>query len=60
MASTGTEADATNGNHDHILRPRPRKPQHAQVSGLAREHSSSSANGLLVTPGEEIHSALTR
>ncbi|KAI1463416.1 MBOAT, membrane-bound O-acyltransferase family-domain-containing protein [Daldinia caldariorum] len=42
MSSTNIE---TNGGHDHILRPRPRKPQHAQVAELVREHSAVSVNG---------------
>ncbi|KAH8652281.1 MBOAT, membrane-bound O-acyltransferase family-domain-containing protein [Xylariales sp. PMI_506] len=63
MASTGAETAATaNGRidtHDHILRPRPRKPRHSQVSDLAREHSSTSANGLLTSPIEGNASGLT-
>ncbi|KAI1171260.1 MBOAT family protein [Nemania sp. FL0916] len=57
MSSTNIE---TNGghNHDHVLRPRPRKPQHAQVSGLARQQSGSSIEGLLEAPHESA-SALT-
>ncbi|KAI5865260.1 MBOAT-domain-containing protein [Durotheca rogersii] len=51
MASTHIQV---NGGHDHILRPRPRKPQHAQVAGLVRQHSSSSVNGLLDTPPEDL------
>ncbi|ORY71346.1 MBOAT, membrane-bound O-acyltransferase family-domain-containing protein [Pseudomassariella vexata] len=49
--------------HDHILRPRPRKPQHAQVMQLTREHSNTSSNGsasaLLETPAEGLGSGLT-
>lgn len=61
MASTGSEAAAINGEQDHILRPRPRKPQHVQLSGLVRENSSSSANGLLAAPGvDDIPSGATR
>ncbi|KAF3011672.1 hypothetical protein E8E14_006552 [Neopestalotiopsis sp. 37M] len=60
MASTGSEAAAINGQHDHILRPRPRKPQHSQVSDLVRENSSGSAHGLLAAPGvEDIPSGAT-
>ncbi|KAI1493256.1 sterol o-acyltransferase-like protein [Biscogniauxia mediterranea] len=55
MSSTNVEP---NGDYDHVLRPRPRKPQHAQVAGLSREHSSTSVNGLLDTP-EETASGLT-
>ncbi|KAI2608932.1 MBOAT-domain-containing protein [Hypoxylon fragiforme] len=50
------------GGHDHILRPRPRKPQHSQVNELVREHSSTSitsVNGLLETPQEGTISGLT-
>ncbi|KAK6076627.1 MBOAT family protein [Seiridium cupressi] len=59
MASTGSEAAAANGHDDHILRPRPRKPQHAQVSELAREFSTAHANGFLATPSEDISSGVT-
>ncbi|KAI1647412.1 MBOAT, membrane-bound O-acyltransferase family-domain-containing protein [Daldinia loculata] len=41
MSSTNIE---TNGGHDHILRPRPRKLQHAQVAELVKENSGVSAN----------------
>ncbi|KAI1841499.1 hypothetical protein JX266_012339 [Neoarthrinium moseri] len=59
MASTGSEVPAeANGNHDHILRPRPRKPQHSQLSELVREHSNTAANGLLA-PGDGIASGMT-
>ncbi|KAI1366561.1 MBOAT family protein [Xylaria arbuscula] len=50
MSSTNIEANG--GVHDHVLRPRPRKPQHAQVAELAREKSSSSIEGLLDAPQE--------
>ncbi|KAI1330095.1 MBOAT-domain-containing protein [Xylariaceae sp. FL0255] len=46
MSSTNIETNG-NGAHDHVLRPRPRKPQHSQISSLARDHSSTSVNGLL-------------
>ncbi|ETS77316.1 hypothetical protein PFICI_11190 [Pestalotiopsis fici W106-1] len=59
MASTGSEATAVNGQQDHILRPRPRKPQHSQVSDLVRENSSGSAHGLLAPGGEDIPSGAT-
>lgn len=39
-----------NNNHDHILRPRPRKPQHSQVSQLSR--ASSDGDGHHLTPTE--------
>jgi len=35
-------------NHDHVLRPRPRKPQHSQISGLVKELSSTAASQLTV------------
>ncbi|KAI1204628.1 MBOAT-domain-containing protein [Annulohypoxylon truncatum] len=59
MSSTNIDVD--DGQHDHILRPRPRKPQHAQVAELTREHSSNSVNGNahLEPPSEEPVSGLT-
>ncbi|KAH7032872.1 MBOAT, membrane-bound O-acyltransferase family-domain-containing protein [Microdochium trichocladiopsis] len=33
-------------NHDHVLRPRPRKPQHSQISGLVKELSSTASSQL--------------
>lgn len=64
MAATGSETAAVNGHHDndhdHILRPRPRKPKHSQVSELVRAHSSSAVNGLLNPSGDGIASGLTR
>ncbi|KAI1090762.1 MBOAT-domain-containing protein [Rostrohypoxylon terebratum] len=59
MSSTNIDVD--DGQHDHILRPRPRKPQHAQIAELTREHSSTSinGNGHLELPLEEPASGLT-
>ena len=57
MSSTNIETNG--GVHDHVLRPRPRKPQHAQVAELAREKSSSSVEGLLDAP-QELASNVTR
>ncbi|KAI1099821.1 MBOAT-domain-containing protein [Jackrogersella minutella] len=57
MSSTNIDIDG--GGHDHILRPRPRKPQHSQVAELAREHSSNSINGHLEVHSEEPTSGLT-
>jgi sterol O-acyltransferase len=57
MASTNIELDG--GAHDHVLRPRPRKPQHSQVSELARQSSNTSINGLLETPHVELASTVT-
>ncbi|CAM1502782.1 Fc.00g075580.m01.CDS01 [Cosmosporella sp. VM-42] len=34
-------------HHDHVLRPRPRKPQHSQVSQVLRMSSASDADGHL-------------
>ncbi|KAI0847220.1 MBOAT, membrane-bound O-acyltransferase family-domain-containing protein [Daldinia vernicosa] len=60
MSSTNIEI---NGGHDHILRPRPRKPQHAQVAELAKEHSGVAAdgngNGYLEAPVEDTGSGMT-
>ncbi|KAH8163093.1 hypothetical protein CIB48_g5163 [Xylaria polymorpha] len=50
MSSTNVETHG--GAHHHVLRPRPRKPQHSQVAGLARQRSSSSIDGMLETPHE--------
>ncbi|KAI1308815.1 MBOAT family protein [Xylaria venustula] len=50
MSSTHIETNG--GIHDHVLRPRPRKPQHSQVSELARQRSSSSIDGMLDAPHE--------
>ncbi|KFH41980.1 sterol O-acyltransferase-like protein [Hapsidospora chrysogenum ATCC 11550] len=38
LASSG--AAPRENSHDHVLRPRPRKPQHAQVSALSRMSSA--------------------
>ncbi|KAI1080719.1 MBOAT-domain-containing protein, partial [Whalleya microplaca] len=56
MASTNIE---TTDPHDHVLRPRPRKPQHSQVSELVRAHSTTSINGSLETPSEDVASGMT-
>ncbi|KAF2969364.1 hypothetical protein GQX73_g4235 [Xylaria multiplex] len=50
MSSTNVEMNG--GPHDHVLRPRPRKPQHSLVAELVRQRSSSSIDGLLDTPHE--------
>ncbi|KXJ92850.1 MBOAT family protein [Microdochium bolleyi] len=43
-SSTDVDLRSTGGpDHDHVLRPRPRKPQHSQLSGLVKELSASSA-----------------
>lgn len=57
MSSTNIETNG--GTHDHLLRPRPRKPQPSQGSEFARQPSNSSIDGLLDAPHEEA-SALTR
>lgn len=50
-----SSADVANGHahdaHDHVLRPRPRKPQHSQVKALSRMSSGEMDEGKL-TPGE--------
>ncbi|KAI1342202.1 MBOAT-domain-containing protein [Xylariaceae sp. FL0016] len=56
MSSSNIETNG--GTHNHVLRPRPRKPQHSQVSELVREHSATSVHGLLEKP-EELSSGLT-
>ncbi|KAI1198428.1 MBOAT family protein [Nemania serpens] len=50
MSSTNIETNG--GTHDHLLRPRPRKPQHSQGAEFARQQSSSSIDGLLDAPHE--------
>ncbi|KAH9909931.1 MBOAT-domain-containing protein [Xylariomycetidae sp. FL2044] len=57
MSSTNIETNG--GAHDHILRPRPRKPQHSQVAELVREHSGTSVSGLLESPADGTASGLT-
>ncbi|KAK7964337.1 hypothetical protein PG988_011311 [Apiospora saccharicola] len=63
MAATGAEAPAAmNGDHDHILRPRPRKPQNPQVAELTRQQSNvsiTSSNGFLTMPENGTASGLT-
>ncbi|XXG99618.1 hypothetical protein Hte_005959 [Hypoxylon texense] len=56
MASTNVQP---NDGGDHILRPRPRKPQHAQVTELVREHSNNSVNGHLDPHTDETASGAT-
>ncbi|GAP92635.1 putative MBOAT family protein [Rosellinia necatrix] len=56
---SSTNIDPNDSTHDHVLRPRPRKPLHSQVSELARQTSSSSVDGLLDTPHLELASNLT-
>ncbi|KAI1814958.1 MBOAT-domain-containing protein [Poronia punctata] len=60
MSSTNIETASGSNHHDHVLRPRPRKPQHSQVAELSREHSSGSADGLLDTQqAQELASSVT-
>ncbi|KAI1399443.1 MBOAT-domain-containing protein [Hypoxylon fuscum] len=59
MSSTNVDPNGGGGGHDHILRPRPRKPQHTQVTGLVREHSSGSINGHLEAPSDGLASGAT-
>ncbi|KAM4064352.1 MBOAT, membrane-bound o-acyltransferase family protein [Hirsutella rhossiliensis] len=44
--SSAADLGPNSGDHDHVLRPRPRKPQHVQLSQLSRM-SSSDADGPL-------------
>lgn len=59
--ATSNDVDLRSTNdsqsHDHVLRPRPRKPQHSQISGLVKELSSTAASQLTV---EDPASGLTR
>ncbi|KAH7309591.1 MBOAT family protein [Stachybotrys elegans] len=56
MASTAVNGHAP--DHDHVLRPRPRKPMHSQVSQLSRL-SSADADGLFPPPQEGTASGMT-
>ncbi|KAI1767935.1 MBOAT-domain-containing protein [Hypoxylon sp. FL1150] len=56
MSSTNVQP---NDSHDNILRPRPRKPQHAQVTELVREHSTGSVHGHLEPHVDETASGAT-
>ncbi|KAH6889797.1 MBOAT, membrane-bound O-acyltransferase family-domain-containing protein [Thelonectria olida] len=49
-SSADVMANGHSNDHDHVLRPRPRKPQHAQVSQF-RISSASDGDGHLV-PGD--------
>jgi sterol O-acyltransferase len=63
MSHSDTQTMATaSDTHDHILRPRPRKPQHSQLSELVREHSNgpASAGGTVTPPVDGLASGMTR
>ncbi|KAJ4329071.1 Sterol O-acyltransferase 2 (Sterol-ester synthase 2) [Fusarium piperis] len=45
---TATNGNAYAGDHDHVLRPRPRKPKHSQVSEILRMSTASDDNGHLM------------
>lgn len=52
-------------SHEHVLRPRPRKPLHSQVEQISRMSSASDvadsgANNLLIPDNVSITSGLTR
>ena len=52
-----------NGDHDHVLRPRPRKPVNPQLAELTRQASNvsvTSSNGYLTMPENGTVSGLTR
>ncbi|KAI1418974.1 MBOAT family protein [Xylaria sp. FL1777] len=51
MSSTHIQTNG-GGVHDHVLRPRPRKPQHSQVAELVSQRSNGSINGLHDAPHE--------
>jgi hypothetical protein len=71
MASTGIDTPLAvidgngkinglvNGEHDHILRPRPQKAQIPQLADLIRQQNGASNAGLL-TPGDSIASGPSR
>lgn len=44
-AAETTSSSQNNHNDDHVLRPRPRKPQHAQVRDLAWMASNEGQEG---------------
>lgn len=50
------------GDHDHVLRPRPRKPKHSQVSDVLRMSTTSDGEGHLMPDNVSIGTAsgLTR
>ncbi|KAI1114270.1 MBOAT family protein [Nemania sp. NC0429] len=50
MSSTNIETDG--GTHEHLLRPRPRRPQQPQAAEISRQQSNGSINGLLDAPHE--------
>ncbi|KAH7198537.1 MBOAT, membrane-bound O-acyltransferase family-domain-containing protein [Fusarium flagelliforme] len=45
------------GDHDHVLRPRPRKPQHSQVSDVVRMSTTSDGEGHLMPDNVSIGTA---
>lgn len=47
MASSATGMANGHDHNDHVLRPRPRKPQHSQVSQVFRMSSASDGDGHL-------------
>ncbi|KAF7560792.1 hypothetical protein G7046_g3333 [Stylonectria norvegica] len=49
MSSSADVMANGHDHHDHVLRPRPRKPQHSQVEQVFRMSSSSDADGHLTT-----------
>ncbi|KAK8062233.1 sterol O-acyltransferase 2 [Apiospora hydei] len=64
MAATGAEASAAmnSGEHDNVLRPRPRKPVNPQLAELTRQESNvsiTSSNGFLTMPENGTASGLT-
>jgi sterol O-acyltransferase len=68
MSSSSTGAMANghavhqqNGDHDHVLRPRPRKPQHSQLSNVSNLSDTDFASvGALHVPENGTVSGLTR
>ncbi|KAF4466678.1 sterol O-acyltransferase [Fusarium albosuccineum] len=45
------------GEHDHVLRPRPRKPQHSQVSEILRMSTASDGDGHLMPDSASLGTA---
>lgn len=53
---TSSADTASNGAYDHVLRPRPRKPVHSQLSQI----SSELGNGHLEVPQSGYTTGMTR
>ncbi|KAI0397079.1 MBOAT-domain-containing protein [Xylariaceae sp. FL0594] len=60
MSSTNIETASGSDPHDHIVRPRPRKPLHSQITELGREQSNGSIKSPVdASQSHELASAVT-